>query len=74
MQILFVAQAQTTNALDEAFTAEWGGVVINGLAPINGCIVGICESASEGDAGNYGGADPTDSSGRLRYVQVKYAG
>lgn len=64
----------TTNALDEAFTAEWGGVVINGLAPINGCIVGICESASEGDAGNYGGADPTDSSGRLRYVQVKYAG
>ena len=64
----------TTNALEEAFTAEWGGVVINGLAPINGCIVGICESASEGDAGLYGGTDVADNSGRMRYVQVKYAG
>ena len=35
-------------------TALWGGLVINGRATINGCLVGICESASEGDAGNYG--------------------
>ncbi|MCC3861765.1 hypothetical protein [Pseudemcibacter aquimaris] len=64
----------TPIALNEGNTAEWGGIVVNGLAPINGCASGICEAAAEGDAGNYGGADAADSSGTMRYVQVKYAG
>ena len=62
------------NALSEAFTAEWGGIVINGLAPINGCAAGICESEGEADSGMYGGIDPDDDSGTMRYVQVRYAG
>jgi hypothetical protein len=50
---------------------EWGGLVINGRAPLNvpgGTAVG------EGDTGTYGGADPNDNSGVLRYVVVSNAG
>ncbi len=61
-------------ATDDPNTGEWGGLVINGLAPLNSCSDGICESQGEGDSGPYGGNDPDDSSGTLRYVQVKYAG
>ncbi|MCP5380948.1 MAG: hypothetical protein H6912_01135 [Kordiimonadaceae bacterium] len=62
------------NALSETYTSEWGGIVLNGLATINGCASGICEATGEGDSGLYGGADDDDSSGVLRYVQVRYAG
>ena len=50
---------------------DWGGVIINGRAPINtpgGVGVG------EGETGLFGGDDPNDSSGILRYVRVEYAG
>jgi len=50
---------------------EWGGLVINGRAPLNvpgGTAVG------EGDTGTYGGSDPNDNSGVLRYVVVSNAG
>ena len=63
-----------TPALDESFTSEWGGIVVNGLATINGCASGICEADGEGDSGKYGGANDADNSGTMRYVQVKYAG
>jgi len=56
--------------------AEWGGVVINGFAPINGCSGGTdpCTAQGEGNSGTYGGNDPHDSSGVLRYVVVSNAG
>jgi len=56
--------------------AEWGGVVINGFAPINGCSEGVevCTAQGEGNSGTYGGNDPTDNSGVLRYVIVSNAG
>ncbi len=61
--------------LEEPFTAEWGGLVINGLASLNTCNGnGICEADGEGDTGFYGGGDDGDSSGTLRYVQIRYAG
>ncbi|GHF17254.1 hypothetical protein GCM10017044_09530 [Kordiimonas sediminis] len=63
-----------TDALSEGYTSEWGGLVVNGRATINGCDTGICEAAGEADSGNYGGDDDNDSSGTLRYLQVKYAG
>jgi hypothetical protein len=50
---------------------DWGGLIINGRAPINlpgGVGIG------EGDTGQYGGNDPYDNSGILRYVRVEYAG
>ena len=53
---------------------DWGGLIINGRAPINGCDSGVCEAEGEGGTGLYGGDDPSDSSGTLRYVRVEFAG
>ena len=59
----------------------WGGLVINGFAPINDCIDATatggsasCEKSGEGSSGLFGGDNPTDNSGTLQYLQVKYAG
>ena len=59
----------------------WGGLIINGFAPINDCIDGTaaggtagCEKSGEGSSGLFGGANPADNSGTLEYLQVKYAG
>ncbi len=41
---------------------QWGGIVINGRAPVN-------ESFPD-----FGGTDPDDDSGILRYVRVEFAG
>ena len=49
---------------------QWGGLIINGSAPINQG----AEAFGEGDTGAYGGNNPADSSGILRYVRVEYAG
>jgi hypothetical protein len=49
---------------------QWGGLVLNGRAPIN-----TSETAmGSGDSGLYGGTDPDDSSGILRYLRVEFAG
>ncbi|HRX39402.1 MAG TPA: hypothetical protein P5072_08195 [Parvularculaceae bacterium] len=61
---------------------EWGGLVINGYAPINDCTVNTaatpgsadCEKDGEGSSGRFGGDDPHDNSGVLRYVRVQQAG
>lgn len=60
---------------------QWGGLVINGLAPINDCIDATaiggsanCEKSGEGSSGLFGGDNPNDNSGTLQYMQVKYAG
>jgi hypothetical protein len=55
---------------------EWGGLAINGYAPINGCSEGtdVCTAQGEGDSGTYGGNDPQDSSGVYRYMIVSNAG
>jgi hypothetical protein len=50
---------------------DWGGLIINGRAPIN---VPGGEAAGEGDTGVYGGNDPNDNSGTLKYVRVEFAG
>ncbi len=69
-----------TAAVDSTATAttsgKWGGLIINGNAPINGCTVGtaLCEAEGEGSTGKYGGNNAADSSGNLNYLQLKYAG
>ena len=50
---------------------DWGGLIINGRAPLN---IAGGEAEGEGDTGTYGGDDPNDSSGILRYVRVEFAG
>jgi len=55
---------------------EWGGLVVNGFATINGCAEGVdpCTAQGEGDTGTYGGNDDDDNSGVIRYVIVSNAG
>jgi hypothetical protein len=55
---------------------EWGGVVVNGSAPINGCAEGTdpCTAQGEGNSGTYGGNDPHDNSGVFKYLVVANAG
>ena len=50
---------------------DWGGLIINGAAPLN-LPGGVAEG--EGDTGEYGGDDEDDDSGVLRYVRVEFAG
>lgn len=51
---------------------DWGGIILCGKAPIN---VGSGSAASEMGVGVvYGGTDPNDDSGTLRYVRVEYTG
>ena len=50
---------------------DWGGLIINGRAPVN---LEGGEGEGEGDTGVYGGSDPNDNSGSLRYVRLEFAG
>ncbi|MBN8728840.1 MAG: hypothetical protein J0H15_14215 [Xanthomonadales bacterium] len=54
---------------------DWGGVVLSGNAPDNKCPSAPYDCRSEFNPDlRYGGNDPHDSSGALRYVQSRYAG
>ena len=62
--IVFTSDQESPNR------GDWGGLIINGNAPIN---TGD-QAEGEGNTGFYGGSDPNDNSGTLRYVRVQYAG
>ncbi len=78
------ADTDPSNDLGGSLTAEWGGLVILGRAPINRCntasaVPGTvqCQNAIEGVTNPdalYGGAIANDRSGKLEYVQVRFAG
>ncbi len=60
----------TSDALDGSRgRGQWGGLIINGRAPSNQGV-----TFGEGDTGAFGGNNPGDSSGVLKYVRVEYAG
>lgn len=50
---------------------DWGGVILLGNAPIN---VSGGTASIEGPGDTYGGNDPDDNSGVLKYVRIEYAG
>ena len=56
---------------NETTTGKWGGLVLNGSAPLN---VAGGTAEGEGNSGTYGGENSEDSSGVMTFVQVKYAG
>lgn len=56
---------------------EWAGLVISGNAPVNGCNAGValCEIPFEAiTTEKFGGNNPNDNSGVLKYVQILFAG
>ena len=74
-----------TTTAENPVRGSWGGLVINGNAPINDCHTntdgskakitnGFCEVDGEGASGLYGGNDPMDNSGVLKYARVEWAG
>lgn len=58
-----------TSTLEKA--GAWGGIHICGKAPIN--LTGGTGKSEIGDA-TFGGTDPNDNSGVLRYIRLEYAG
>jgi hypothetical protein len=78
--IVFTADAAVRGEVEDNARGLWGGIWINGFAPINDCPEGIeggsagCTKEGEANSGLFGGDDPNDSSGVLNYVVVSYAG
>jgi len=85
--IIFTAlQNLTGSGLTERTDNLWGGLIINGRAPISDCDPTFSTSTIGGSAGCwrnaegvsqatlYGGNVANDSSGILRYVQVNFTG
>lgn len=61
---------------NEQLPGEWGGLVLAGNAPANGCSEGtaVCEQRDEALTTPYGGNRPNDNSGVLKYVSLRFAG
>src|SRR5690606_29182304 len=75
--IIFTSRQNVDGATTENSQGQWGGLVIAGRAPQANCQLTApvtCTGQVEGTSAFYGGNAPTDNSGRLRYVQIKYSG
>jgi hypothetical protein len=83
LPIVFTSLNNVIGANTDSTIGQWGGVVLNGRAPITDCAApaaapgtAACERQVEGavDPALYGGANSADSSGQLSYVQIRYSG
>ena len=80
--VVMTSRADVFGTVDEANDrGQWGGLIINGRAPINDCIDGTatggttaCEKSGEGSSGLFGGATADDNSGNLFFTRVSFAG
>lgn len=62
-----------TADIDNAQPAHWGGLIINGKAPLSGPS-GTTGSTEINTAYSYGGSNPADNSGELSYLVLAYTG
>ena len=78
--IIMTSRERIEGTATENTIGRWGGLVINGRAPTtDGCAAVTppniaCEAQVEGSNAFYGGNSPSDSSGRIRYLQLSYSG
>ena len=78
--IIFTSRQNVDGTTTGDSQGQWGGIVLAGRAPTAVCPVGVtapnaaCVGQVEGTSANYGGNTPSDNSGRMRYVQIKYSG
>ncbi|WP_068471727.1 hypothetical protein [Saccharicrinis aurantiacus] len=63
----------TSNAA-EPKAADWGGLHINGYAPISGVTEGTTNRAEVDANVIYGGTDANDNSGSITYMKLMYTG
>nr|WP_321450844.1 hypothetical protein [uncultured Carboxylicivirga sp.] len=54
--------------------ADWGGLHINGYAPISGATEGTTNKAEVDASLEYGGTDANDNSGSITYLKLMYTG
>ncbi|MEK6735368.1 MAG: hypothetical protein AABY47_02260 [Pseudomonadota bacterium] len=62
---------------NQQIAGEWGGLLISGNAPVNGCNVGVsvCTVPNEAITSEFfGGNNPADNSGVIKYTQILFAG
>lgn len=81
--IIFTSRQNVLGTATDTSSGQWGGVVLLGRAPISDCLANpdtdggnaTCERILEGTTDvRFGGAAPTDNSGTMRYVQIRYSG
>lgn len=82
--IVFTSRDNVLGLATDSSQGQWGGIVLLGRAPITDCTVAPaatpgsvnCERQTEGavDPAYFGGTNPNDNSGTLRYVQIRYSG
>lgn len=59
---------------EDATSGYWGGLIINGKAPISGDTEGQTGATEIDNNQPYGGTDASDNSGVIEYVQLLYTG
>ena len=81
--IIFTSRDNVQGLNSDNSSGQWGGVILNGRAPVTDCSAPAaapgtidCERLVEGATNppEYGGATPGDSSGSMRFVQIRYSG
>lgn len=76
--IIFTSRQNIEGQTTENSQGQWGGIVLAGRAPQANCQLTApvtCTGFVEGGTqASYGGNTPADSSGRLRYVQIRFSG
>mgnify|MGYP000359713764 CR=1 FL=1 len=63
-----------TSAESSPAAGDWGGIILNGKAPISGATTGETGTCEMDNAIPYGGTDSDDDSGTLTYVELLYTG
>lgn len=69
--IVFTSEFAKQGAAREPSYGDWGGIILLGNAPIN---VPGGTASIEGPGDSYGGSNPNDNSGSMKYVRIEYPG
>lgn len=81
--IIFTSRQNIEGSNNDSSSSQWGGIVLLGRAQITDCEAtgatpgtAACYRRTEGAPTDafYGGTTNTDSSGELKYVQIRYSG
>ncbi|TNE56362.1 MAG: hypothetical protein EP341_04960 [Sphingomonadales bacterium] len=81
--IIFTSQQNVRGENTDSSSGDWGGLILNGRAPITDCLSNTatpgsvdCEREVEGTTTppRYGGNVADDSSGSVSFVQLRYSG